>query len=281
MVDVWYVTDSGMFSKNVPQIEYALRGLVYFELSITTGERDLHSGLYGNIAYNPANILASLFARMKDGETGEILIDGFYNDARAPDAFELKLLESTMISDDLLMKEMNVYAVSKMKGVPAYLASKIRPSLDIHGIQSGFTGEGPKTVIPRVAQTKFSFRLVENQDPKIIEQLVRAFIEKHLPEGVKYELKILSSDHPFYSSFENEYIKNIASIFSKHFGNTTVFNRSGGSIPVAEMIQRILKKPVVITGFTLPDDNIHAPNENFDEEMFWSGIEALKKVYGA
>lgn len=278
-VDVWYITDSGMFSKGVPQIEYALRGLVYFELNVTTGERDLHSGLYGNLAINPANVLADLFARMKDLKTGRILIDGFYDDVQTVQATELKLLEKIALGEDDLKKEMDAYAVTTVKGTPAYLAPKIEPSFDIHGVVSGFTGDGPKTVIPHAARAKFSCRLVEHQNPDRIEKLIRTFVSANLPKGVKYELKTYAKDHPFYTSLDNEYIKKTADIFSAHFGNPTVFNRSGGSIPVAEMIQRILGKPVVITGFTLPDDNIHAPNENFDETMYWEGIEALKKVY--
>ena len=96
---------------------------------------------------------------------------------------------------------------------------------------------------------------------------------------VKHKISVLSRDFPFYSTIENEYIKKTAEILSKHFKNDTIFSRSGGSVPAAEILQRLFKKPIILTGFTLPDDNIHAPNENFDEEMFFSGIEALKKIY--
>ncbi len=277
-VDVFYITDSGMYAKGIPQIEYALRGLVYCEILLTTGERDLHSGVYGNMAHNPANILSDLLSRMKDLKTGRISIPGFYDDVRTPDLLEMKLLEKTKTSDTDLIEEMKTYGIRTVDGVPAYLASKIQPSMDIHGFISGYTGEGPKTVIPRTARAKFSFRLVENQDPENILSEVKKFIKNTLPKSIKSQLTIFSKDTPFYTSLENEYIQKTAAIMSAHFGADTVFNRSGGSIPVAEIIQRILNKPVVITGFTLPDDNIHAPNENIDVDMFREGIECLKKL---
>ena len=278
-VDLYYITDSGMYARNIPQIEYALRGLVYAELTVTTGDRDLHSGVYGNTAHNPANILCDLLSQMKDLTTGKILIPGFYEGVRALDAKEMNLLAKSKTTDDKLCQEMNSYGIRTVAGFPSYLASKIQPSMDIHGISGGFVGEGPKTVIPRSARAKFSFRLVEYQNPEKIRELLEIFIKEHLPEGVKYELKFFSNDSPFYSSLENPYIKQAAQIMSDHFGNETVFNRSGGSIPAAEIIQRILGKPVIITGFTLPADNIHAPNENFDKEMFEAGIKCLQKLY--
>lgn len=278
-VDLYYITDSGMLAKNIPQIEYALRGLVYFELTITTGERDLHSGVYGNTAHNPLNILTSLLSSMKDLNTGKVLIPHFYNDMRKISKEEMKLLEKTKMTEEELKSEMNSFSVRTVEGVPSYVASKIEPSMDIHGIHGGFTGEGPKTVIPRTGVAKFSFRLIEYQNPEEVAKSVEDFIKKQLPEGVKYNLKIYSKDSPFYSSLDNPFIKQAATIMSEHFGNEVVFSRSGGSIPAAEIIQRVLSKPVVITGFTLPDDNIHAPNENFDEDMFWEGIECLKKLY--
>lgn len=278
-VDLYYITDSGMFAKNIPQIEYALRGLVYFELSITTGKRDLHSGVYGNTAHNPLNILTGILSSMKDLDTGKVLIPQFYNGMRKISKEEMKLLEKTNMSDAELRSEMNSFGIRTVEGIPAYIASKIEPSMDIHGIQGGFTGEGPKTVIPRTGIAKFSFRLVEYQNPEEVAKSVEDFIKKQLPEGVRYNLKIFSKDSPFYSSLDNPFIKKAATIMSEHFGNEVVFSRSGGSIPAAEIIQRVLSRPVVITGFTLPDDNIHAPNENFDVDMFWEGIECLKKLY--
>ena len=276
---VYFVTDVGMLAKHKPQILYGLRGLVYFEIEVSIGNTDLHSGVYGNSVFNPANVLADLFSKMKDVKTGEILIPGLYDGLRKVPKEEIRLLMKSGETDKDLQKETGTHEVTSFRNIPAYIAPKIFPSLDIHGIITGYTGEGPKTVIPRKATAKFSCRLVERQQPQKIEKLVMKFIKDTLPSGVKHTVKILSRDFPFYSSINNEYIEKTAEILSKHFKNDTVFSRSGGSVPAAEILQRLFEKPIILTGFTLPDDNIHAPNENFDEEMFFAGIEALKKIY--
>ncbi|MFA9288315.1 MAG: M20/M25/M40 family metallo-hydrolase [Weeksellaceae bacterium] len=278
-VDIFFITDVGMYAKGVPQLFYALRGLIYYEIELTIGESDLHSGVYGNRVYNPLNVLSDLFAKMKDIQTGEILIPNFYKDVRVVPDTELKLLENVQKSDDELKSEANVYGLTTVRGVPSYLASKIFPSMDVHGITGGFSGEGPKTVIPRTAKAKFSFRLVDNQVPETVDALVKDFIKNTIPSEIKYTLTELGIDRPFYTSLENPLVQQVSEILSEHFGNNAVINRSGGSIPVAESFTRLFGKPVVLTGFTLSDDNLHAPNENFDTEMFWEGIEALKKIY--
>lgn len=289
-VDVFFITDVEMYKKNIPMIIYALRGLVYFEISITVGLHDMHSGVYGNAVPNPAQILSDLFAHMKNGETGEVQIPGFYDDVRKIDDKERKLLMENVMSDDEFRSGAGAYALTSLRNVPSYLASKLFPSLDIHGIDSGFTGEGPKTIIPAKATAKFSCRLVENQDVKKVEKLVKTFIHNYFETlshfssqekrfSPKFDIKTYSYNNPFYCSIEDPYIQKTAQILFDHFGHATVFMREGGSIPAAEIIQRVLKKPIILTGFVLSDANLHAPNENFDEDMFWKGIEALKEVY--
>lgn len=277
-VDVFYFTDTGMHKKNMPQIFYGLRGIIYFELTVKIGERDLHSGVYGNRVYNPINVLADLIAKIKNIKTGKILIPRFYDQVRKIPKDELLLLKKTVKSDKEEKNEAGVFGLTEIDSLGS-LSSKILPSFDCHGIISGFVGEGQKTVIPKEAKVKFSFRLVEHQNPKEIESLVFDFIKKNLPKEVKWELKCLSKSAPFYTDFNNQWVKQTASILKEIFGNEVIFNRSGGSIPAAEILQRLYKKQIILTGFTLPDDNIHAPNENFDEKMFFLGIEALEKIY--
>jgi acetylornithine deacetylase/succinyl-diaminopimelate desuccinylase-like protein len=177
------------------------------------------------------------------------------------------------------MREASVKSVQSLKGEKAYLASKVLPSLDINGFVSGYTGEGPKTIIPKSATVKFSCRLVENQEPAKIRELILNFIEQSLPETVDYQVDILSEDAPFYTDIDNEEVKRTTTILEEEFNCEVIFNRSGGTIPAAEVLQRFFRKPVILTGFTLPDDNIHSPNENMDVELFWKGIEVLKKIY--
>jgi acetylornithine deacetylase/succinyl-diaminopimelate desuccinylase-like protein len=278
-VDVFFLTDVGLHGRNIPQIFYGLRGLIYFELELEIGEHDLHSGIYGNRVYNPLQVLSDIFVKIKDVNTGKINIPHFYDVVRKPESDEIKLLEKAAVSDKAIAREAKVDKVLTTGGDKAYLSSKIHPSFEINGMIGGYTGKGSKTIIPRSAQAKFSFRLVEHQKAKEVEQQVREFIKNHLPEGVRFRLTVNSKADPFYTSINNDFVKKTAGILTDFFGNETLFNRSGGSVPAAEVLSRRFQKPVILTGFTLPDDNIHAPNENFDEEMFWKGIEVLVKIY--
>ncbi|QQG44320.1 MAG: M20/M25/M40 family metallo-hydrolase [Candidatus Roizmanbacteria bacterium] len=279
--DVFYITDVGMHEKNIPQIFYGLRGIIYFELEVETGEKDLHSGVYGNRVLNPILLLSELLSKIKSSETGKINIPHFYDDVRTSSQQEIELLEKVARTESQEKKETGTYKLVTVDEKHPHLSTKTYPSFDPHGIWSGFTEQGLKTVIPNKAAAKFSFRLVENQEPEKIEKLVKQFIKDNLPEDVKFSLKNLGKDAPFYTDIENPYIEKTAQVFKEVFNHETLINRSGGSISAAEILQRIFKKPVVLTGFTLPGDNIHSPNENFDEEMFWKGIEALKKIYSA
>jgi len=256
-VDAFYVFDMGMKDKNIPQIFYGLRGIVAFELKIKTSEVDLHSGIYGNRVPNPAQLMADLMSRMKDSKMGKIKIPGFYNQVK----------EIIQEEKDLLSKSNDT------------LVSKIYPSLDINGMVSGYIGEGSKTIIPANAMVKFSIRLVPNQKHRQIEQLVEKFIRDNLPKGIEYKLKIFTGSDSFYTDFESPYVQKTAKIFEEVFNRKTLFNRSGGSVAAAEILQRLFKKPVILIGFTLPNNNIHAPNENFDEEMFFKGILAIEKIF--
>ncbi|MEM0476586.1 MAG: M20/M25/M40 family metallo-hydrolase [Candidatus Aenigmatarchaeota archaeon] len=280
-VDVFYLTDVGMIKKNVPTIYYALRGIVYFELKIKIGESDLHSGSYGNLALNPVQFLVCLFSKIKDFKTGKILIPRFYEDVRKIDRKEKKLLKLASVREKEILKETKLYLLHPLDKKEPSFSSKIYPSMDINGIISGYTGEGAKTIIPKEATIKFSFRLIEYQKPEKIIKLVRSFIKENIPKGVKWELKLLGSAAPFYTPLDNEFIIRTKDILEKVFNNKVVFDRVGGSIPAAEILQRIYKKPIILTGFILPDSNLHAPNENFDEEMFFRGIEALKEIYSS
>ena len=158
---------------------------------------------------------------------------------------------------------------------------ELRPDIEYDSFSSTRIGEGSKTVIPRKILVKFSTRLVEYQKPEKIIGAVSKFVKKELPESIKYQLHVLDSAKPFYTDFKNPFITKTAKILEVVFGNKTRYNRSGGSIPAAEILERLLGKPIVLTGFTLPDDRIHAPQENFDEEMFFKGIDAFQKIYSA
>ncbi len=238
-IDVFYVLDMGMETSDQPEIFYGLKGLIGFGIEVRTNKQDLHSGVYGNKANNPIQILAELFSKIKDSRTNKILIPHFYDKVKF----------------------------------------SLHPSFDIHGITGGYSGEGVKTIIPAVASAKFSFRLVENQTPDEIEKLVLDFIKDNLQKGIEYTLKTSGKLDPFRTDINNKFVKKTDEIFSDIFGKKTKFSRSGGSIGAAATLSRLFKKPLILTGFTLSDCNIHAPNENIDQEMFEKGIVSLEKIF--
>lgn len=279
-IDLFMVTDTEMNKKNVPQIFFGLRGIVYFEIKLETGTTDLHSGTFGNRAHNPIQILTALFAEMKDKQ-GRIMIPGFYDTVRRPTKLEFEMLKKIKRTEAEEMKEAHAYALAPFFSIHPDLSTKIFPSFDLHGIYSGYIAPGAKTVIPHQAMAKFSFRLVEHQNPQKIAELVGKFIQEHMPKGVRYELKMFESAPAFYTDITHPTVQKIAQILSATFKTETQYNRDGGSIPAAEILQRMFAKPMVLTGFTLSDSNMHAPNENFDEDMFFKGITALEHIYAA
>lgn len=248
-IDVFYVLDFGMETSDQPEIFFGLRGLISFEIEIRIGEKDLHSGVYGNQINNPIQILSELFSKIKDSRTRKILIPHFY--------------------DKVKFKSKDNF----------WLSTKIHPSFDINGIIGGYTEPGVKTIIPALARAKFSFRLIENQTPSEIEKLVNNFIRKNLPEGIKYSLKTSGKLDPFYTNIDNKYVKTTDKILTSIFGKQSLFTRSGGSVGAASTLAKLFNKPLILTGFTLADCDIHAPNENIDEKMFNKGIESLVKIF--
>jgi acetylornithine deacetylase/succinyl-diaminopimelate desuccinylase-like protein len=277
-VDLFFITDVGMVKKNVPTIYYALRGIVYFEIEVWTGKKDLHSGVYGNLVYNPSQILFELFTKMRNLK-GEIKIPNFYKRVRKISEEEKKMLARNVENMDKIKKVAEVYALNPLDKKYPSISAKIHSSLEINGFYSGYISEGSKTIIPNYAKAKFSIRLVEYQEPKEIIDLVKKFVKDNMPKGVKYSLKVLASARPFFSDYRHPYIIKTAKVLEEEFENKCVFMREGGSIPAAEILMNKFKKPIVLTGFTLEGANIHAPNENMDLNLFEKGIRVLSKIY--
>jgi acetylornithine deacetylase/succinyl-diaminopimelate desuccinylase-like protein len=277
-VDLFFLTDVGMVKKNIPTIYYALRGIVYFEIEVWTGKKDLHSGVYGNLVYNPSQILFQLFSKMRN-LNGEVKIPNFYKRVRKISEKEKKIIAENVKNLNEIKKVSEVYTLNPFDKKYPSISAKIHPSLEVNGFYSGYIEEGLKTIIPNYAKAKFSIRLIEYQEPKEIILLVKKFIRNNIPKGIKYSLKVLSSARPFFSDYRHPYIIKTAKILEEEFKNKCVFMREGGSIPAAEILMNKFKKPVILTGFILEGANIHAPNENMRLELFEKGIKVLSKIY--
>ncbi len=253
--------DTGILAADQPSITYALRGLAYFEIRITGPDHDLHSGLYGGIVHNPAQVLSELIAGMHD-EQGRITLPGFYNKVRPLDDEERAELARLPLTEATYKGLTGVPAL--WDGESGYTAIErlgARPTLEVNGLLSGYTGEGSKTVLPGKAMAKISCRLVPDQDPNEVEQQLRQYIKTHAPETVTYELINHAGGRASISDRHSTSVEAMFKALETVWDKRPVFRREGGSVPVVGDFQELLGIETVNTGFGLPDDNYHSPNE--------------------
>ncbi|HIE24775.1 MAG TPA: dipeptidase [Anaerolineales bacterium] len=266
--------DAGMLNADTPTITYALRGLAYAEIHVKGPSHDLHSGIFGGVVRNPANTLMKLVGGMKDDD-GKITLPGFYDKVRDVDAEERTELAKLPIDEALLLAETGSPALWGEKGYAPVEQIGARPTLDVNGMLSGFTGEGAKTVLPAKAMAKISMRLVPDQTPEEVYEQLRQYMEENAPEGVEWEVKALHGGNPSISERDGVGVIALSDAFESVWGKAPIFKRNGGSIPVVGDMQKILGIESVLTGFGLPDDRIHSPNEKLDLPTWYRGIEAL------
>ena len=276
--DVVVISDSGMFARGVPSICYGLRGLVYFQIDLRGSNTDLHSGSFGGAVANPGFVLAQMIAQMKD-RGGHIKIPGFY-DAVVPLTDEERQAWAALPFNEKQYKK--DFGIPKLAGETDYTTLErtwARPTLEVNGLLSGFTGEGAKTVLPAVAMAKISMRLVPNQDPNTIAELFEAYLKKLAPKTVELKVTRMHGGKPWMTSFDNPFVQAAGRAIEQGFGKKPVFTREGGSIPVVSTFQEELGLPSVLFGVGLPDENAHAPNEKLDLGNFHNGVIASAILY--
>jgi acetylornithine deacetylase/succinyl-diaminopimelate desuccinylase-like protein len=276
--DVALISDTGMIAPGVPIIVYGLRGMVVFELTLSGPKEELHSGMYGGTVHNPGQAICELVASMHDAD-GRITIPGFYDDVRALSNEERKLLEQIPYTEATWHNETGA---PQPWGEPEYtLKERIgaRPTLEVNGLLSGYTGHGHKSIIPPQAMVKISCRLVPDQDPAKIENAIRQYIQENVPPTLGAELKFHSSAPPVLVSRESAAMQAAVDAYNNVFGKKPLFSREGGSIPVVATFQSMLGLDTVLMGFGLPDDRLHAPNEKFSLEQFRLGLQTIITFY--
>ncbi len=271
-------TDAGMPRKDLPTITYGLRGLSYFEIRVFGPDHDLHSGSYGGVVHNPAQVLAELISKMHDAD-GKVTLPGFYDLVAPLSQEERTALSRYQVNDEEYCRQTGAPALWGEKGFSPLERIGSRPTLEVNGILSGFTGTGSKTIIPAKAMAKISTRLVPNQKPELVyEQLVR-FMEKNAPETVRWEIDQLSTGSPSISDINMPASKALHKAFVETWGVEPAYKREGGSVPVVADMQEILGIDSVLTGFGLPDDRIHSPNEKLDLPTWHKGIHSLIRFF--
>ncbi|HSJ26024.1 MAG TPA: dipeptidase [Longimicrobiales bacterium] len=270
--DAVVISDSGMFGPGMPTIGASLRGLAYFELRVRAARGDLHSGSYGGAVANPATALARIIASFHD-DTGHIAIPGFYDDVQAAPEF-VDQIRSLPFDDDEYLQRTGAPALFGEDGFTTLERLWIRPTCEVNGLLSGYTGEGSKTVLPAEAMAKVSCRLVPDQDPARIADLFRRHVEAVTPPGVAVEILELHGGRPWRARLEGPLYEAAARALSAAFGADITYAGEGGSIPIVPEFEKILGAPVLLMGFGLPGENAHAPDEWMSVENFEKGAEA-------
>jgi acetylornithine deacetylase/succinyl-diaminopimelate desuccinylase-like protein len=276
--DVVVISDSPMFDRGIPSICYGLRGLTYFQIDLRGSKSDLHSGSFGGAVANPAMVLAQVLSQMKD-KSGRIKIDGFYDDVVPLREEERAEWARLPFNEKKYRQELGAPKLFGETGYTTLERVWARPTFEVNGLLSGFTGEGAKTVLPAVAMAKVSMRLVPNQDPQKIGDLFEAYLEKVAPKTVEMKVTRMHGGKPWMTAFDNPYVQAAGRAIEQGFGQRPVFNREGGSIPVVSTFQEELGLPCVLFGVGLPDENAHAPDEKLDLGNFHNGVIASAFLY--
>jgi acetylornithine deacetylase/succinyl-diaminopimelate desuccinylase-like protein len=272
--DVILNPDAGMISPTSPTIVYGLRGLAYFEIIVRGPNRDLHSGMFGGIVQNPAIVLSKLISGMVD-EDGVIQLPGYYDSVEDLSLDERSELSRLPIKDEDLKEQTGAKKLHGEKGYTSIERVGARPTLDVNGMLSGFTGKGSKTIIPAWAMAKVSMRLVPHQDPKVVHQQLVTYIQNNAPDTVDWEVIQHAGGPAAITNREHPGVKALSEALEEIWHQKPFFKREGGSIPVVTEMQQIIGTESVLSGFGLPGDNIHSPNESLHIPTWEKGILAL------
>jgi acetylornithine deacetylase/succinyl-diaminopimelate desuccinylase-like protein len=276
--DVCLISDTGMVDRDTPAIEYGLRGLAYAEITLRGPSHDLHSGMYGGAAPNPANVLAKLIADFHD-DRGRITIPGFYDDVIEPSAAERELMKQLPFDDVKWCGGIDVPAASGEQGYSILERITVRPTLDVNGLTAGYQGAGAKTVIASIASAKVSMRLVPRQDPEKIRAAFEAEVRRRCPKNVSVKIEWFGTAPAVMTPIDSKATALAARAIEIGFGKRPVFSRGGGTIPVSASIKRLLGCDPLFVGFGLPDDRVHSPDEKFDLDMLRRGTATAAAIY--
>jgi len=276
--DIMLVSDTSMISLATPSITVGLRGLAYMEVEVTGPNKDLHSGIFGGAVANPANVLAKMIASLTD-EKGRITIPGFYDDVLVISREERNEMAKAPFDQQKYMKDLEVEELFGEEGYTTKERTGIRPTLDVNGIWSGYTGAGSKTVLPAKAYAKISMRLVPNQDYRKISDLFVRHFQSIAPPWVKVDVKALHGGQAYVSPIDTAGYRAARKAMEVAFGKRPIPVRSGGSIPIIPQFEEILGVKSILMGFGLESDACHSPNENYPLDNFFKGIETIPLFY--
>ena len=273
--DAAFICDTHMPSKDIPALISGLRGIIYTEIEVRGAKRDLHSGSYGGVAPNPLHTLAIIIAGLKDAE-GHIHIPGLYDKLREPAEQEKAFWrDDPLHMEQSLLEEMGVSQLTGEAEYPPLERTWGRPTLEVHGIIGGFTGEGAKTVIPAFGKAKISLRLPPDLKSNEVFTLLERRVKELAPPGVEVIVHNVHGGESVLVPIDTPPMQAAAAALKETYGKDPIYIREGGSIPIAALFYEILGVPVVMMGFGLPDDNLHAPNEKYSLSQFFKGMRTV------
>jgi acetylornithine deacetylase/succinyl-diaminopimelate desuccinylase-like protein len=272
--DCVLISDSAMISLDTPSIDIGVRGLSYIEVEVTGPNRDLHSGVYGGAVANPITILAKMIASLHD-EDNHITIPGFYDDVVVSGEEERKLMALAPFNEQEYKADLGVKALWGEKGYTTNERTGIRPTIELNGIWGGYTGEGAKTVLPAKAFAKISARLVPDQHSVKMADILINHLKSIAPACVTVKASLHHGGEPYMTPIDSKAYRAAAKAMEITFGKIPIPVRGGGSIPICALFEKELGIKIVFMGFGLDSDNLHSPNEKFNLDNFYKGIETI------
>lgn len=272
--DVILISDTAMISLENPSIDVGVRGLTYIEVEVTGPNRDLHSGVYGGAVANPLTILSKMIASLHD-ENNHITIPGFYDDVVEITVEERTKMAEAPFDQQEFNEDLGIAAEWGETGYTTNERTGIRPTLEINGMWGGYTGEGAKTVLPAKAFAKISCRLVPNQDSHKMENLLINHLKSIAPPYITFQAKPHHGGEPYVTPVDSIPYRAAAAAIRDVFGKDPIPVRGGGSIPITSLFEAALGVKVVFLGFGLDSDNLHSPNEKYNIENYYKGIETI------
>jgi acetylornithine deacetylase/succinyl-diaminopimelate desuccinylase-like protein len=278
--DVALVCDTDLLDASTPSITTMLRGLVAEEIEITCARMDLHSGMFGNAARNPNQVLAEIIASLRNPD-GSVALAGFYDDVPEVDATTMASWQTLGFDGEAFLGEAGLSIPAGEKGRSVLEQIWSRPTCEINGMTGGYTGEGFKTVIPAKASAKISFRLVGNMDPDKIRAAFRDHVSARVPADCSVKFTAHGGSPAIAVPTDGRALQQARAALAEEWGRQAALRASGGSIPVAGDFKRILGLDTLLIGFALSDDRIHSPNEKYNLKSFKKGIRSWIRILAA
>jgi acetylornithine deacetylase/succinyl-diaminopimelate desuccinylase-like protein len=266
--------DAGMIDMDLPTITYSLRGLAYFEIHVWGPSADLHSGLFGGVVHNPAQALAELLAKMHDSK-GRVTLPGFYEPVRKLSRKEREDFARLPVTEKDYLAQTGVPALWGEQGFTPNERTGARPTLEVNGLLSGWTGPGSKTVLPARAMAKVSCRLVPNQIPEEVYKQMVQFMQENAPDTIHWDVKLINTAPTAIANLHNPGVKAMDEAMHTVWGRRPLYRREGGSIAAVALLQKLCGVESIMIGYGLPTDNVHSPNERLHLPTWYKGIDSL------